>query len=339
MRRWPRRRRRREPGQVDVQTGNFSLYPRYTQQGRRSPAGRARAELIVEGRDMAAIAPAQPAASRRMTIARVGYRLSREAREKVEADVAAAGDRRATAPRPPSYAQAVRLRRLRDPRGQRHDQRAAAGPMPMMRAQATATSAHGDALPVEPGKAQRHRDRQRHGADEMTNAMNASNRAAARHVQCLDARGLHRMAYWEWGDPAQRRVLVCVHGLSRQGRDFDALARAMRGELPRRLPRRGRPRRVRPARRPDGLRAAELRRRHGDAARAPRRRTASHWVGTSMGGLIGMGLAALPGSPIAPAGAQRRRPGDRRGRRWRASAATSASRSPGRARTRRPTTC
>ena len=45
------------------------------------------------------------------------------------------------------------------------------------------------------------------------------------HVQCLDTRGLHRMAYWEWGDPANPRVLVCVHGLSRQGRDFDTLAR------------------------------------------------------------------------------------------------------------------
>ena len=45
--------------------------------------------------------------------------------------------------------------------------------------------------------------------------------------QCLSARGLHRVAYWEWGDPANDRVLVCVHGLSRQGRDFDTLARAM----------------------------------------------------------------------------------------------------------------
>ena len=50
------------------------------------------------------------------------------------------------------------------------------------------------------------------------------------HVQCLDAKGLHRMAYWEWGDPRGAKVLVCVHGLSRQGRDFDTLARAMRGE-------------------------------------------------------------------------------------------------------------
>jgi pimeloyl-ACP methyl ester carboxylesterase len=44
------------------------------------------------------------------------------------------------------------------------------------------------------------------------------------HLSCLSASGLHRMAYWEWGDSANPRVLVCVHGLSRQGRDFDALA-------------------------------------------------------------------------------------------------------------------
>ena len=72
-----------------------------------------------------------------------------------------------------------------------------------------------------------------------------------RHVQCLDARGLHRMAYWDWGDPGAERVLVCAHGLTRQGRDFDTLARALRGRLPRRLPGRRRPRRVRLAGRPD----------------------------------------------------------------------------------------
>ena len=48
-----------------------------------------------------------------------------------------------------------------------------------------------------------------------------------KHVQCLGSGGLHRMAYWEWGDAANPRVLVCVHGLSRQGRDFDTLARAL----------------------------------------------------------------------------------------------------------------
>ena len=32
------------------------------------------------------------------------------------------------------------------------------------------------------------------------------------------------MAYWEWGDRDNPRVVLCVHGLSRQGRDFDTLA-------------------------------------------------------------------------------------------------------------------
>jgi pimeloyl-ACP methyl ester carboxylesterase len=50
------------------------------------------------------------------------------------------------------------------------------------------------------------------------------------HVTCLDSRGLHRMAYWEWGDSGNPRVLVCVHGLSRQGRDFDTLARDLAGD-------------------------------------------------------------------------------------------------------------
>ena len=50
-----------------------------------------------------------------------------------------------------------------------------------------------------------------------------------RKVQCLGSRGLHRVAYWEWGDPANPRVLVCGHGLTRQGRDFDTLARELCG--------------------------------------------------------------------------------------------------------------
>jgi pimeloyl-ACP methyl ester carboxylesterase len=46
-------------------------------------------------------------------------------------------------------------------------------------------------------------------------------------VTCASPVGLHRMAYWEWGDPANDRVLVCVHGLTRTGRDFDTLARRL----------------------------------------------------------------------------------------------------------------
>ena len=44
------------------------------------------------------------------------------------------------------------------------------------------------------------------------------------HVQCADAGSGHRMAYWQWGNPAAAHTVLCVHGLSRQGHDFDTLA-------------------------------------------------------------------------------------------------------------------
>ncbi|MEO7548613.1 MAG: alpha/beta hydrolase, partial [Ramlibacter sp.] len=47
------------------------------------------------------------------------------------------------------------------------------------------------------------------------------------YVPCPDASGGHRVAYWQWGDPAAGHMVVCVHGLSRQGRDFDVLAQAL----------------------------------------------------------------------------------------------------------------
>ncbi len=46
-------------------------------------------------------------------------------------------------------------------------------------------------------------------------------------VNCPDATGFHRMAYWQWGDPSSAHVVLCVHGLTRQGRDFDVLARTL----------------------------------------------------------------------------------------------------------------
>lgn len=76
-----------KPTQLEVQTGNFSLSPRYTPKGTINGwAGST--ELVVEGRDMPAIAQLTGRIST-MTIARVGFSLSREAREKVEADVSA----------------------------------------------------------------------------------------------------------------------------------------------------------------------------------------------------------------------------------------------------------
>jgi len=118
-----------------------------------------------------------------------------------------------------------------------------------------------------------------------------------RHVQCLAPEGLHRMAYWEWGDAANPRVLVCVHGLSRQGRDFDTFAQAMCGEYRVVCPDvvgRGRSDWLKnPASYAIAQYVADM---VTLAARLDA--TALDWVGTSMGGLIGMGLASLPESPI-----------------------------------------
>ena len=47
------------------------------------------------------------------------------------------------------------------------------------------------------------------------------------YLTCPDSTGGHRMAYWQWGNPDAVHVVVCVHGLSRQGRDFDVLAQGL----------------------------------------------------------------------------------------------------------------
>ena len=86
-----------KPGQVDVQTGAFSLYPRYAPATPKSaaagmPSGivgwQGSTELSVEGRDAAAIAQLTGRIST-LAIARVGYSLSRQARLQVEGEVTA----------------------------------------------------------------------------------------------------------------------------------------------------------------------------------------------------------------------------------------------------------
>lgn len=105
------------------------------------------------------------------------------------------------------------------------------------------------------------------------------------------------MAYLEWGDPRNRDVLVCVHGLTRTARDFDELAGALCKQF----------RVVCPdvAGRGDSDRLADAMQYAVPQyladmvtliARLDVERV--HWVGTSMGGLIGMALAAQPGAPI-----------------------------------------
>jgi len=130
--------------------------------------------------------------------------------------------------------------------------------------------------------------------------MSPTNEPLLRRVQCLDGRGLHRMAYWQWeqADGASDRVLVCVHGVSRQGRDFDILARAMqdgwRVVCPDVVGRGESDRLADPA-------AYLLPTYVADMVTLLARLDAKtvHWFGTSMGGLIGIAMAALPGSPIS----------------------------------------
>ena len=118
------------------------------------------------------------------------------------------------------------------------------------------------------------------------------------HVQCLDTRGLHRMAYWEWGAASNPRVLVCAHGLARQGRDFDTLARALCADYRVVCPDvvgRGQSDFLAD---PAGYQIPAY---VADMVTLLARLDAAtvHWVGTSMGGLIGLGLASLPGSPVS----------------------------------------
>jgi pimeloyl-ACP methyl ester carboxylesterase len=116
-------------------------------------------------------------------------------------------------------------------------------------------------------------------------------------VQCLSPRGLHSMAYAEWGDARNPRVLVCVHGLSRQGRDFDTLARDLASDYRVVCPDvvgRGRSDWLSD---PAGYAIPQY---VADMVSLVARLDVQQvdWVGTSMGGLIGLGLAALPNSPV-----------------------------------------
>lgn len=127
--------------------------------------------------------------------------------------------------------------------------------------------------------------------------MNQPSTPRLRHVKCLSPAGFHRMAYTEWGAADCPRVLVCVHGLTRVGRDFDRLARALAPHYRVVCPD------VAGRGRSDWLRdpnhyvipqyvadmAALIARLDVDAV---------DWVGTSMGGLIGIALAGQPDAPV-----------------------------------------
>ena len=122
-------------------------------------------------------------------------------------------------------------------------------------------------------------------------------------VSCPDAQGGHRMAYWQWGQPDSGHVVLCVHGLTRQGRDFDVLAQALCQQA---------------AGAGHSLRVVcpdMAGRGKSDWLKDVSGYQISHyaadmltllqqlqpitldWLGTSMGGLIGMVVAGLPNAP------------------------------------------
>ncbi len=115
--------------------------------------------------------------------------------------------------------------------------------------------------------------------------------------RALGPGGFHRVAYTAWGQAGGRRAVICAHGLTRNGRDFDTLAQALADKHLVACPDVA------------GRGASDW---LADAAEytypvylADMAALIAHlgvervdWVGTSMGGLIGMMLAAQPGSPI-----------------------------------------
>lgn len=118
-----------------------------------------------------------------------------------------------------------------------------------------------------------------------------------RSVLCASPAGLHRLSYLEWGERANPRVLVCVHGLTRCARDFEFLARSLCGDyrvIGPDLPGRGESEWLR--------NAAEyaLPIYVSDMVTLIARLDVQQldWLGTSLGGMVGMALASLPQSPI-----------------------------------------
>lgn len=116
-------------------------------------------------------------------------------------------------------------------------------------------------------------------------------------VLSLGPHDWHRVAYTDWGDPDNCRVVVCAHGLTRNGRDFDYLAKALAADyrvICPDVPGRGVS---------DWL---EVKEDYGyplycssmAALIAHLRAEQVDWIGTSMGGLIGMMLAYQSKTPI-----------------------------------------
>ena len=118
-----------------------------------------------------------------------------------------------------------------------------------------------------------------------------------RHLSCLGPSGFHRVVYSEYPGPAGAPTLLCVHGLTRNGKDFDAIAETLSARyrvICPDMPGRGRSEWLKnPAEYAYPLYVQ-------DCAALIARLDVDNvdWLGTSMGGIIGMIVASQPGTPI-----------------------------------------
>ncbi len=118
-----------------------------------------------------------------------------------------------------------------------------------------------------------------------------------RSIQCLGPHGFHRIVYSEWPGPVGAPVLLCVHGLTRNGKDFDTIAEALSARyrvIAPDMAGRGRS---------DYLAIAadyDVKLYLSDLAALIARLDVEciDWLGTSMGGTLGVLMAALPRNPI-----------------------------------------
>ena len=117
------------------------------------------------------------------------------------------------------------------------------------------------------------------------------------YVQCSSGESEHRMAYHVWGDPTNPKVLLCVHGLTRRGSDFKTLAQAMCKDYyvvcPDIVGRGDSDRLSNPM-------LYAVPQYVADIIQLIKKLGVSQvdWLGTSMGGLIGMVYAAMPNCSI-----------------------------------------
>ena len=114
----------------------------------------------------------------------------------------------------------------------------------------------------------------------------------------LHVGGFHNINYYDWGDEENPNVVICVHGLTRHSRDFDPLAQELAKDFRVICPDivgRGESDWLDDSKQYNFVQySADM-----NALIARLGKTQVHWIGSSMGGFIGMTLASCSGSPLA----------------------------------------